>query len=122
MSIGTSLESAEVKAFTNAAVGLECYSPVLVRGYRESDNDWLIDWVRRTRIAGEWRDYVDAALGETSESYEVEIYSPSFLTLVRTLTGLSTPQVTYTSAQQTTDFGAAQDTLGGSRSISARPL
>lgn len=112
VSIGASLESAEIKAFTNAAVGLECYSPVLVRGYRESDNDWLIDWVRRTRIAGEWRDYVDVALGESSESYEVEIYSPSLLTLVRTLTGLSTPTVTYTSAQQTTDFGAAQDTLG----------
>ncbi len=107
-----SLESAESKSFTNAAAGLECYSPVLVRGYREADNDWLIDWVRRTRIGGEWRDYVNVPLGETSESYEVEIYSPSFLTLVRTLTGLITPQVTYTSAQQTTDFGAAQDTLG----------
>lgn len=112
VSIGNSLESALVESFTNAAVGLECYSPVLVRGYPAPANDWLIDWVRRTRVAGEWRDYVDAALGEASESYEAEIYSPSLLTLVRTLTGLSTPTVTYTSAQQTTDFGAAQDTLG----------
>ena len=73
--------------------------------------DWAISWVRRTRVGGEWRDYVDAALGETSEAYEVEIWNSSYTTLKRTITGVTTEWIPYTAAHQISDFGTKQSTL-----------
>lgn len=70
-----------------------------------SAGDLTITWKRRTRVGGAWRDYVDASLGETSESYSIDIMSGSIVK--RTLTA-TTPSVLYTSAQQTTDFGSPQ--------------
>jgi hypothetical protein len=104
-------ESDRVQAYTG--VCLECLSPVYLNGNRNpSTNDWTLDWIRRTRIGGEWRDLVDAPLNEASESYEVDIFSSgTYATLKRTLTGLTTPAAAYTSAQQVTDFGSNQATL-----------
>jgi hypothetical protein len=66
--------------------------------------------VRRSRFSG-WRSFVDAVLGETAESYEVDIFSDgTYTTLKRTLTS-TTQTVAYTSAQQVTDFGSNQATL-----------
>jgi hypothetical protein len=100
-----------IQAYTG--VCLECLAPVYLNGSRHpSTNDWALDWIRRTRIGGEWRDLVDAPLSEASEAYEVEIYSSgTYATLKRTLTGLATPAAAYTSAQQVTDFGSNQSTL-----------
>ena len=108
---GKALDSDADLSFGYAGVNLECLSPVSLSGSRHpSTNDWTLTWTRRSRFAG-WRDYVDAPLGETSESYEVDIYSSgSYATLKRTLTA-STPTVSYTSAQQVTDFGSNQATL-----------
>mgnify|MGYP000322962677 CR=1 FL=1 len=51
-------------------------------------------------------------LGEDSEEYELEVYDGAgYATVLRTLTGLATPEATYTAAQQTTDFGAPQSTV-----------
>jgi hypothetical protein len=61
---------------------------------RQDDKD-LTDWLARSAkiyqaIGGEWRDYVDASLGEDSASYEVEIYSSNtYVTLKRTITATS---------------------------------
>lgn len=112
VSIGTSLESAEIKSFTNAAAGLECYAPVNIGGGRNAASDILINWERRTRVGGEWRDYVDASLGESAENYEVEIWNTAFSLLKRTITGLTAKTTTYTSAQQVTDFGSNQASVG----------
>jgi hypothetical protein len=94
-------------------VCLECLAPVYLNGNRNpSTNDWSLDWIRRPRIGGEWRDLVDAPLSEASEAYEVDIFSDgTYATVVRTLTGLATPAAAYTSAQQVTDFGSNQATL-----------
>ncbi len=110
---GKDIGSAPDTEFTYAGVNLECLSPVYLNGFRHpTTNDWTLTWIRRTRVGGEWRDYVDATLGEASESYEVEIYSSNaYTTLKRTLSGLSTPAASYTSAQQVTDFGGKQATL-----------
>ena len=110
---GESIDSASDVAFTYRGVNLECLSPVYLNGNRHpTTSDWSLSWVRRTRTGGEWRDAVDATLGEASEAYEVEIYSSAaYTTLKRTLTGLSSPAATYTSAQQVTDFGSNQATL-----------
>jgi hypothetical protein len=103
---GASLSSASAQSFVNTAVGLTPYAGVQLRGARAGD-DLTITWKRRTRLGGGWRDLVDASLGELAESYEVEIWDATFVTLKRTIAA-ATPSVLYTGAQQTTDFGAPQ--------------
>lgn len=112
VSIGRSLEQTEIQDFTNSAVGLECYSPVQLGGGRNAVGDIIIIWERRTRLDGAWRDDVDVGIGEASESYEVEILTTDFATLKRTFTGLTSKTVTYTTAQQVTDFGSNQASIG----------
>jgi hypothetical protein len=108
---GASVESEFDTPFTYRGVNLECLAPVYLNGNRHpSTNDWTLTWLRRTRYGGEWRDFVDATLAETAESYEVEIYDSAYTTLKRTLTATSAT-VAYTSAQQVTDWGSNQSTL-----------
>jgi hypothetical protein len=111
VSNGNYLNSTSSVDFTYKGVNLLPLSPVLVTGYIVSGvNDWVITWTRRSRFFG-WRDFIDAQLGETTESYSIEIYSSNtFVTLKRTLTS-STQTVTYTSANQITDFGSNQTTI-----------
>ena len=74
VTIGRTLDSASDTAFTYGGVNLKPLSPIYLNGNRHPINkDWYIEWVRRTRVGGAWRDYVDASMGEASESYEVEI-------------------------------------------------
>lgn len=96
--------------FTWRANCLRPYSPVNLGGGR-ADDDLTITWVRRTRVSGEWHDYSDVPLGEETELYEVEIWNSTYTTLYRTFTGLTTPEVTYTAAEQIEDFGSAQSTV-----------
>lgn len=108
---GASIDSVSSKTFSYDGVNLECLSPCHFTGSRHpSTSDWTLIWTRRTRFAG-WRDYVDATLGEASESYEIDIFSDSsYTTIERTLTATA-QTVEYTNAQQVTDFGAVQDSL-----------
>ena len=96
-----------------SGVNLECFSPVFIAGTRHPTTlAWSFDWRRRTRYNGEWLDYADVPLNETSELYDLEIYSDSnYSTLKRTFSGVTPSTVSYTSDQQTTDFGAPQITL-----------
>lgn len=97
------------RAFTYAGTNMECLPPTYAKGYKNAGGDFVMEWVRRSRTDDSWRDYVDADIGDTPEAYQVEIYEgPSYATLKRTISGLTTPAATYTAAQQTTDFGAAQ--------------
>ena len=108
---GDSDVSENQRTFTYAGENLECLSPVEVGAFQAANGDWTIKWVRRTRVDGEWRDYVDAGLGEASENYAVEIYSSNtYATLTRTITS-TTNTATYTNAQQVTDFGIATRAL-----------
>jgi hypothetical protein len=111
VSIGSSLSDTTAQTFTNAAEGLECYSPVQLGGGRDASGNITINWVRRTRIGGEWRDLVDVPLGESTESYEVEIWNSTFTTLKRTITGITSATTSYSSANQVTDFGSNQATI-----------
>lgn len=71
--------------------------------------DWALTWVRRTRVGGAWTSGTAIPLSEASEAYVVEILNGS--TVVRTITGLTSPAATWTAAQQTTDFGSAQSSV-----------
>ena len=106
VSAGAGLQETTAQSFTNAGVGLECYSPVNIRGTRVASGDLTITWIRRTRADGSWRDLVDVELFEASELYDLEIWDS--VTLKRTFSDLTTPSQGYTSANQITDFGSNQ--------------
>lgn len=108
VTIGSTLGATTAQDFAYAARALKPYSPVHIVGSR-SAGDLTINWKRRTRINGDWRDAVDVPLSEESERYEVDIMQG--VTVKRTITGLTSPTAVYTSAQQVTDFGSAQSSI-----------
>lgn len=71
--------------------------------------DWTFSWDKRSRYETSWWvTGVARPLGESSESWEIDIMSGS--TVVRTLTA-TTGTVIYSEANQITDFGSAQASL-----------
>ena len=100
-------------AFAYAGQNLECLSPIFLRAYQlAGSSDILFDWVRRTRLGGEWRDYVDASLGEASEAYQVQIFDDVACTRLKRTLSVTSQSATYTAAQQTADMGASATYLG----------
>jgi hypothetical protein len=106
VSIGSDPSLPEAVDFTNEAASLKPYAPVQIRGSRNGTGDLTITWIRRTRFNGEWRDLVDVPLNEAGEAYETDILD-GLGAVARTLSS-SSPSVTYTAADQTTDFGSPQ--------------
>jgi hypothetical protein len=86
---------------------LRPYSVVNIEGAR-AGGDLTLTWVRRSRVAQEMGDGIELPLGEVTEAYEIDVMDG--VDVARTLT-TATTTVTYTAAEQTTDFGAAQDPL-----------
>ncbi len=65
-------------------------------------SDVALTWARRTRLLGPLLDGTPAVpLDEDTEAYEVDIYRAG--SIVRTVTGLSSPAFTYTAAMQSAD-------------------
>ncbi len=85
------------------------YTVAHIRGRRETNDDIILTWIRRTRKGGEWQDYTDAALSETVERYDVALLNGAVV--VRAWNGLTVPTLTYTAGEQLTDWGALSDTL-----------
>lgn len=100
-------------AFTYSGVNLKPLSPVYLNGIRDpSTQYWTLSWIRRTRTGGEWRDYVDADLGERKEQYQIDIFADgTYAAVKRTATVDGSPSFSYSATDQTTDFGSAQSTL-----------
>lgn len=97
------LNNTPSQSFTNSAVGLKPYAPVHLTGERDGSNNLTIDWVRRTRIGGEWRDYVDAQIGESTLNFDVEVWDSGYSTLLRTIPSVAATTTTYSAAEQTAD-------------------
>jgi hypothetical protein len=108
---GMTLATATAQSFTNTGAALKPYAVVQIGGGRNADGSVVVNWIRRGRLSGEWRDSVDVPLGEDAESYDVEICDSSFATVKRTYSSLSSPTVTYAAADQTTDWGGLQSTI-----------
>lgn len=72
------------------------------------NGDITLSWVRRARIDGGMRDYVDVPLMEQSELYDVVVMNGVNPARAWQVSG---PSVVYSAAQQTSDFGAAQSSL-----------
>jgi hypothetical protein len=105
VSFDTYLDETETVNFTDTGVGLECYSPVQIGGGRNTIGDLSLKWIRRSRVGGEWRDYADVELGETTEAYEVDVM---YGNAVKRTIATTTPAATYTAADQIADFGSVQ--------------
>lgn len=100
-------DAAQTSQKFNAA-SLRCFSPAHVKGSRDGGGNLTLTWARRPRWNGEWLDGIDVPQFEDTESYEIDILNGG--TVVRTI-AVSATTANYTSADQTTDFGAAQSVL-----------
>lgn len=110
VSSGQAIESAATQLFTDTGVSLKPWSPVDIEGSLDGSDNVILVWKRRSRLQGRnGRDFFDPPLGEETESYEIDILSDDETTVKRTL-GASSETVTYTNANQVTDFGATKTT------------
>ena len=102
------------QGLTPSGVSLEPYAPAGVNASRNSSRDLIIRWSRCDRMEFEDSDLSDyreeCPQSEASESYEIEIRNAGDTAAVRTLTA-TTNTVTYTAANQTTDFGSIQNSI-----------
>ena len=105
---GDLLGTGNTQSCSIEANSLKPLSPVKLRASRDSSGDVTIRWIRRTRIDGGLKDYVDVPLREESELYEVKIYSGS--TVLRSWR-VTTPVIVYSSANQLSDFGTSPTSL-----------
>jgi hypothetical protein len=108
LTVAQDIDDVTNTTFSYDGVNLKPLSPVHLAGVLNV-NDWDLSWVRRSRLSTSWwTTGVERLMGEATESYEIDIMDGA--DVVRTLTA-TTNAVTYTSAQQVTDFGGNQSTL-----------
>ncbi|UFK26775.1 gene transfer agent [Roseobacter phage RDJL6] len=92
---------------TGKATGLLPYAPhALKKTPTPSSTEVTFSWIRRTRFGGDDFEEESTPLNEENERYDLEIYDPSGPTLLRTVSDLTVPTYTYTTAQQASDGGA----------------
>ena len=99
-----SLDEIPTSSLEFTAAAHKPLSPAHLAFERQSNGDWEISWVRRTRIGGSSVDGQDVPLGETSESYRLRILDGE--TALRT-EDTTSASFTYTVAMQVADWGAA---------------
>lgn len=111
VTVGKTLADTAEVAFTYTGVSLTPWSPVNLTATKSlSTGALVLAWQRRTRFGGQWQDKRDVPLNEATESYEIDILNLAGTAVLRTLE-TSTPYVTYTQADQITDFGTAQTSI-----------
>ncbi len=88
--------------------GLAPFSPVHVKATRNTAGDLALAWTRRTRSGGDSWETADAPLGETAESYAIDVLAGSIVK--RTLTSVA-PTTLYAAADQIADFGSLQASI-----------
>ena len=105
VTFGSDAETVPVVSKLIVGRDLQPLSPVHAKATIDG-SDIDITWIRRTRIGGEvsWTSTSEVPLSEETEKYELEIKNLSDAVL-RTITGLTSPEYTYLSADITTDFG-----------------
>lgn len=111
---GLAQTTATAEAFTDTGIALKPFAPVNLKGaWDVGTGDLALTWRRHPRLSHRFlAPGIEPPLGETSELYDVEIWDTTFTTLKRTFASVTTPAQAYTAAQQTTDFGAPQSSVG----------
>lgn len=105
--------SSSLLEYSYQGVNLTPLAPRFVKGWLDTSGNWNINWVRRTRIGWVWRDHVDAAVGESFEKYETDIYAESGKTVRLATIESTTPSIVLSPAQQTAIFGGAMQNIYG---------
>ncbi|HJT63137.1 MAG TPA: phage tail protein, partial [Burkholderiales bacterium] len=109
VTINQSIDSAVTRSFVNTARRKRPLAPWhAAAGRISASGDLRLKCVRRTRLKNLWRTGSDAPLGEAFERYTWNIYDGA--DIVRTLES-DEPQVDYSAADQTTDFGGVLTTV-----------
>lgn len=108
VTVGQQTQYVDEVTFTYNAVNLKCLSGVHPAGNRNGSNNWIVDWYSRTRYNSSFWVTGTQPDDEDTDSFEVDIMNGA--SVVRTITS-STTSITYTSAQQTTDFGSVQSSI-----------
>ena len=112
ITVGRSIDSAASRSFAYRGVNFKPLSPTSLNGSRHpSSADWSLDWLRRTRVDGAWRDGVEVALGETTEAYDVEIWTVNWNPQTNVVGDRRRLNGDLYQRQQVADFGANQPTL-----------
>lgn len=113
VSVGDTISATHSTDATVNGERLKPFAPVDFRALRDvSTGDITMTWRRRTRLAYRFlAEGISAPLGEASEAYTIKVYDSSYTTLKRTIAVTGGASCTYTSAQQTTDFGSNQSTV-----------
>lgn len=109
VTFGRLATTADSESLTFAAVSQKPFSPVDLRGARDS-GDLVLTWRRRTRLSTNFHAHL-YPLGEATEAYQVLVYADNTYTAVKRAINSTAPSATYSSADQTTDFGSPQATL-----------
>lgn len=102
--VGQAVDQDEAFELEYTAVSHRPYAPVAGSlTFDVGTGDCAIDATRRTRVGGATLNGQDVPLGESAEAWQADVFDGA--TYKRTIAGVSLP-LTYTAAQQTTDFGA----------------
>jgi len=106
---GNTLNPAQSQTLNLRGLDVFPYAVTSVAGARDQSGNLTVSWIRRTRIGGDWLAGIGTVqLGETTESYDIDILTGPNGTVVRTFSAQPTPALAYSAAQQTTDFGGPQ--------------
>lgn len=98
-------EQADVKSITFAARSSKPWSPCHLVSAPKSNGNKLLTWLRRTRLQTSFQSGL-VPLGEDAEQYDLELLDNAGA-VVRTVSALTSPNYTYTAADQSTDGNAA---------------
>jgi len=114
MSIGANSESQSTFSFTNTGNCLKNPTPLITRKFRDVDDGHIeVDWFPRVRQNGQWKDGSDVVIApnDLPESYNITIYASDLTTIknIYSIGGALGGSFVYTVAQQTADYGAAQN-------------
>lgn len=105
---GSPLSSATPYTIIPRGVSLKPYPPDTLAGTKAASGDWTLTWHKVDPILGPWINNSGTPTPTIPELYSVEITDSSYFTVKHVFSGLSTPTVIYTAAQQAADFGAQQ--------------
>lgn len=101
--IGSELFSTE--AFTYNGVALRPYAPAHTRAIPQSNGDFAVTWIRRTRTGGDSWNIAEIPVGEDVEKYAIDVLDSSGVVVRSEETAI--PAFTYTAAMRNDDLGAA---------------
>lgn len=108
VTFGKPIASVPAVSFANMGQAARCYSPSHVYGGTDASGNITINWTRRTRIGGTWKDFADVPLSEAVEKYIVQVWDATYSSCARIIE-TATTTASYSAANQVTDFGATQE-------------